>query len=178
MLDYRREGTPALLPAFLQRGQLDVPLSVMASELLRIRTLMACEAVRLAARYGTPEALAEARTRLAAAPALADDPVGHAANELELYRALVSASGIWPAAWLVNSFWGPLREAHRMLAPVMGPVPPGFQGNMEELLEHIEQRRELEAVALVQRWFDRVDAELVAVLEAAVTSVRTDRDSR
>jgi hypothetical protein len=60
-----------------------------------------------------------------------------------------------------------------MLAPVMGPVPPGFQRTMEELLEHIARRRELEAVALVRRWFERVDAELVAVLETAVTTVRT-----
>jgi DNA-binding FadR family transcriptional regulator len=144
----------------------------MASELLRIRTLMACEAVRLAARYATTEGLADARARLEHAPTLADDPIGHAANELELYRALVAASGIWPAVWLVNSFWGPLREAHRMLAPVMGPVPSGFQRTMEEVLEHIERRRELEAVALVQRWFERVDAELVAMLEAAVATVR------
>ena len=172
VLDYKREGTPALLPAFLQGGRFEVPLSVMASELLRIRTLMACEAVRLAARYATREGLADARARLGDAPALQDDPVRHASNELELYRALVAASGIWPAAWLVNSFWGPLGEAHRMLAPVMGPVPAGFQRTMEEVLDHIDQRRELEAVALVQRWFERVDADLVAVLETAVASVR------
>lgn len=169
--DFRTEGTPALLPAFLEAGRFDQPLRVMATELLRIRTGMACEAVRLAACYATPEQLTDAHDRLRRAPALESDPIEHAANELGLYRALVAASGIWPAVWLVNSFWGPLEEIHRMLAPALGPVRPAFQPTMERLLALIEQRDGDEAVRLVRRWFDEVDRDLVGALERAVAAL-------
>ncbi len=168
VLDFRRYGTPALLPAFLEVGRFGAPTEVVAKELLRMRTVMACEAVRLAARYGTPEGLAEARAHLDKAPALESDPVEHACNELEIYRALVVASGIWPAAWLVNAFWGPLHEVHRMLAPVMGPVRSGFQKTMTRVLALIAKGDERAAVTKAQTWFDRVDAELVARLEQAL----------
>jgi GntR family transcriptional regulator, transcriptional repressor for pyruvate dehydrogenase complex len=169
VLDFKREGTPALLPAFLMAGQFDLSPAVMACELLRLRTLMACEAVRLAARHAKAGTLEEARARLAQAPALEHDPSLHASNELELYRALVVASGIWPAVWLVNSFWGPLGEVLRTLAPAMGPVLPGFQPTMTKLFGLIERRREEPAVALAQRWFAEVDAKLIAVIEQAMS---------
>lgn len=172
VLDFRRNGTPALLPVFLQVGQFDVDPAVLGKELLRLRSLMACEAVRLAACYGTAEGLREARARLAEAPALSADPAAHAANEVELYRALVASSGIWPAAWLVNSFWAPFLEVHRLVAPVMGPVPPRFQRTMEQLLDLIDERDEAAAIALVQSWFAQIDRQLGQVLEHAVEHVR------
>lgn len=168
VLDFRKEGTPALLPAFLESGRFDQPPGIMAEELLRIRTQMACQAVGLAARYAQPSDLAAARARLAAAPELEQRPVEHAANELELYRELVAASGIWPAVWLVNSFLGPLGKVHQLLAPAMGPVRPDFQPTMERLLELIEQGNEAAAESLVREWFGSVDRKLVAILEQAV----------
>ncbi len=104
VLDYRRHGTPALLPAYIRSGRFDLPPAVMAREMLRLRTLMACEAVRLAARHASRDALAEAHRLLRDAPALEDDPAAHALNELEIYHALVVASAMWPAAWMVNAF--------------------------------------------------------------------------
>lgn len=172
VLDFRREGTPALLPAFLQHGRFEQPVEVIATELLRIRAQMAGEAVRLAARYASAHDLDEARALLAESPALEADPIQHARNELEIYRALVAASGIWPAAWLVNSFWGPLSEIHRLLAPAMGPVPPDFQPTMLRLLALVEQGDEDSAVALVREWFETVDAALKVVLRQAVAQVR------
>jgi len=168
VLDFRREGTPALLPVFLQVGKFDTPVHVIAAELLRLRTMMACEAVRLAACYASVDDLAEARQRLADAPALSDDPVAHAGNELEFYRALVAASGMWPATWLVNSFWGPLREVHRLVAPTLGVVAPEFQPTMQRLLELIEQKDEHRATGLVRDWFEQVDRQLVDVLKEAL----------
>lgn len=172
VLDFRRDGTPALLPVFLQVGQFEVDPAVLGKELLRLRSLMACEAVRLAACYGTADGLREARALLAEAPALSADPAAHAANEVELYRALVASSGIWPSAWLVNSFWAPFLEVHRLVAPVMGPVPPRFQRTMEQLLDLIEERDEAAAVELVQSWFSQIDRQLSQVLEHAVEHVR------
>lgn len=167
--DWRREGTPPLLPAYIQAGRFDVPPQRLAVEMLHLRTLMATEAVRLAARYATPEALDEAHTRLAAAPALEADPSAHALNELELYRSLVAASQIYPAAWMVNAFWAPLRELNALFAPVFGQVDPDFQPTMIRLLELVAAHDEEGAVDHVARWFRRVDARLTEVIAAALS---------
>ena len=37
-----------------------------------------------------------------------------------MFRALVCASGIWPAVWLANVFWAPMRDLHGMLAGSVG----------------------------------------------------------
>src|SRR5271155_1541627 len=39
VLDFRREGTPALLPWYVMAGRFDRPAGVLASELLGVRTL-------------------------------------------------------------------------------------------------------------------------------------------
>lgn len=168
VLDYRREGRPALLPTYLRVAALGDQPARLAREMLRLRTLMATEAVRLAARYASPDEIGPARARLAEAAEMADDPSGHALVELELYRELVLASGIWPAAWMVNAFWQPLREINVMFAPAMGPVARGFQRAMKELLDCVEQGDAERAVAVAQRWFERVDRKLVGVIEQAL----------
>ena len=170
VLDYRRDGMPALLPAYLMRGQLETPAANVARELLRIRSMMASEAVRLAARYGTKDSLTEARGLLAGAPSLEHDPAAHALNELELYRALIVASGIAPATWMVNAFWTPLRELNAAFAPAQGEVRPDFQATMTELLAKIERGDEEGAIEHVRGWFQRVDASLMTVIEGALMS--------
>jgi GntR family transcriptional repressor for pyruvate dehydrogenase complex len=168
VLDFRREGTPALLPAYIRAGTFERPPLVIAREMLRLRTVMAVEATRLAARYADHDSLADARDILTRAPALECDPAGHALNELDFYRALVFGSAIWPAAWLVNAFWAPLREVNSLIAPAIGVVNPAFQTTMVELLELVENGHEEQAVGLVTQWFEAVDLDLVAVLETAL----------
>ncbi len=165
VLDFRREGSPALLPHYVRAGRFDRPVPVLARELLGVRGLLAGEAVRLAARYGAPSSLAEARRLLARARELEGDRVAHAWNELEIFRALVCASGIWPAVWLANSFWAPMRELHALLAPVIGAVPPDYQAEMTRLLELIEAKDEEGASRHLRAWLDRVDRELLSQLE-------------
>jgi DNA-binding FadR family transcriptional regulator len=168
VLDFRREGTPALLPAYVRGGALGPSAPTLAKEMLRLRTLMASEAARLAARYAKGDDLERARKRLTEAPALEPDPAAHALNELEIYRELVLASRMWPAAWMVNAFWGPLRDLNALFAPAMGPVKPTFQKTMEHLFELIEARDEQGSVELIEAWFEKVDAELVGIMERAL----------
>jgi DNA-binding FadR family transcriptional regulator len=174
VLDFRREGTPALLPQYLLTGRFDRPPMTIARELLSVRSLLAREAVRLAARYADAESLDEPRRILAASPALAHDPVAHAWNELELFRALVFASGIWPAAWLANAFWGPMRELYGLFAPSIGQVAPDYQPQMTTLLELCARRDEAAADRHLSVWLARVDArlldELPQVLGPGVTT--------
>lgn len=166
VLDFRREGTPALLPHFLVAG--GPPSPVLARELLHLRSLLATEAVRLAARYASVGSLVEARRVLAAAPAVEADPVAHALTELDLFRALVVASGVWPAVWLANAFWAPMRELYDLLAPWVGRVPRGWQRHMEGLIDRIERGDADAAVEHVAGWLARVDERLLSDLDEAL----------
>lgn len=166
--DFRREGTPALLPAYLGAGRFDRPVDELARELLGVRTLLAAQAVRLAARYAEPAALREARALLARSASLSHDPIAHGENELDFFRALVTASGIWPAVWLSNVFWAPMRELHDRFAGAVGSVPADYQRKMGRLMDLIEARDEAAAEAQVIAWFARVDAALVRELEAVL----------
>lgn len=168
--DFRREGTPALLPAYLRAGRFDTNPLVLAREMLRLRTMMATEAVRLAATYA--EDIAEARACLERAPSLQGDPAAHALNELDLYRALVLASGIYPAAWLVNALWTPLRELNAVFAPALGPVQPNFQETMTMLLDRVAQHDERGALEMVTSWFERVDEAIVARLGTVIEATQ------
>jgi hypothetical protein len=165
VLDFRSEGTPALLPWYVLAGRFDRPVGVLARELLGMRTLLAAQAVRLAALYADPSAIARARQILARAPALAGDPAAHGGNELDFFRALVTGSGIWPAVWLANVFWAPMRELHDRLAGAVGRVPADYQRQMTHLLDLIEARDEVRAEVHVVTWFARVDRGLVPELE-------------
>lgn len=168
VLDYRREGTPALLPWYVLAGRFDRPVTALARELLGIRSLLALEAVRLAVRYADRAGLTEARAILARAPGLAKDPARHAENELELFRALVCASGIWPAVWLANAFWAPMRALHAELAGAVGAVPKDYQAQMERLLDLVAAKRETDAEKHLERWLAKVDARLTAALQTAL----------
>jgi DNA-binding FadR family transcriptional regulator len=174
VLDFRREGTPGLLPAYVLAGRFDRPAGVLARELLGLRTLLAVEAVRLAARYAEPAALVEARAILARAPGLAKDPAAHARNELDLFRALVIGSGIWPAVWLSNVFWPPMRELQDSLAGAVGKVPRDYQRQMTLLLDLIDEGEAARAAEHVRAWFERVDGLLVAELEQLLGAAAGD----
>jgi GntR family transcriptional regulator, transcriptional repressor for pyruvate dehydrogenase complex len=167
VLDFRREGTPALLPWYLFAGRFDRPVPALARELLGLRSLLAYEAVRLAARYAEPAGLAEARAILQRSPALEADPEAHAANELELFRALVCASAIWPAVWMANAFWAPMRELYARLSGAVG-MPDDYQPQMERLLDLIEARDEAAAEAHFRAFLDRVDEALLGRIEGAL----------
>lgn len=174
VLDFRREGTPALLPWYIFSGRFDRPAPVLARELLGLRALLALSAVRLAARYAGPDGIAEVRAILARGPALERDFAAHALNELELFRALVCASGIWPAVWLANVFWAPMRELHGSLATSVAHIPHGYQAQMERLVELIEARDEAAAEAHLRAWLAQVDDMLLRALERVLAGPRTD----
>lgn len=165
VLDFRREGTPALLPWYILTGRFDRPAEALARELLGLRGLLAIQAVRLASRYADPQGVAEARAILARSPKLERDLAAHALNELELFRALVCASSIWPAVWLANVFWAPMRELHGMLAEAVGQIPADYQPQMERLIDLIEARDEAGAEAHLVAWLAHVDSHLLRELE-------------
>lgn len=163
VLDWRREGTPALLPLYLVQAAGDPKAGPVVAELLGMRRLLAREAVRLAVRYAGDEALQEVRRTFQKSLGVTD-PVAHVVLELEVFRGLVIASGMWPAVWMANSFWAPMRDLHSLFAPVFGGPPPDYAEVMMGLLQRVEARREAEAIALVDDYLARVDRGLLALL--------------
>ncbi len=173
VLDFRREGTPSLLPPYLAAGRFDLPPAVLARELLHVRAMLAGEAVRLAALYAPPGSLRRARELLDGPPIT--EPVAQAMRELELFRELVCASGVWPAVWLANAYWAPLRELHHLFAPAVGGAPPDFVPAMRALLDQVESRDEPGATAHVKTWLEGVDRGLLAALEPLLETARSTK---
>jgi GntR family transcriptional repressor for pyruvate dehydrogenase complex len=161
VLDFRREGTPELLPAYVLAGRFDQPPLVLAREMLRMRTLMAVEAVHLAALYAEPP-LTDVRALLAERPV---DALAHTRRELAVFRALVRGSKVWPAVWLANAFFGPLDALLEVLVPLVGGAPPGSERELARVVDRIEAKDEPGATSAVRAYFDRADAKLLVVLE-------------
>jgi GntR family transcriptional regulator, transcriptional repressor for pyruvate dehydrogenase complex len=163
VLDWRREGTPALLPLYIVQAASEGAAAPLLEELLGMRRLLAREAVRLAVRYADEPALRRVRAMFDASLGITD-PVAHVVLELEVFRSLVIASAVWPAVWLANSFWGPMRDLHSLFAPVAGGPPPDYAEAMKALLDLVEARREKEATRHVDQYLDRVDQHLLSRL--------------
>jgi DNA-binding FadR family transcriptional regulator len=155
--DFKRDGRSLeLMGPWIESGTFDQPLGVLARELLRMRTLLACEGARLAALYAKPGALQAARALVERSRALEGDPAAHALNDLEIHRALTAASRIWPAVWLSNALQGPLAELSRRF-PALAVVPPGYAGAMNALLDLVEARQADAAADFVAGHLESVD---------------------
>jgi GntR family transcriptional repressor for pyruvate dehydrogenase complex len=174
VLDFRREGSPALLPAYLAAGRFDQPLPVVLGELLRVRAFLASEAVRLAATYAPREALAPAREILAQLAGKKRDPKAYARTELEMYRSLAHASGVWPSVWLANAFFGPIREIMDDFAPVVALVPDGYEATLTEVFRKIERGDGEGACAIVRRHFTEVDRIVIKRLSKVLGNARRE----
>jgi DNA-binding FadR family transcriptional regulator len=166
VLDFRREGSLALLPTYLSAGQFDQPLAALAGELMHLRTMMASEAARLSAAYATPASLEPARALAKKLPKLEKKPVEHTMVELELFRELLCASAMWPAVWFANGFWEPVRSVHEQIAGLVAYVPPGHAAMLRTLFALVERHESERAAALVRAHFDAVDEAILPKLVA------------
>jgi GntR family transcriptional regulator, transcriptional repressor for pyruvate dehydrogenase complex len=167
VLEWKRDGSPALLPAYLAFGTAPSEARTLVRELLRLRSVLAREAVRLAATYAEADALREVEAALERACAVSD-PSEHALAELELFRALVLSSRVWPAVWFTNAFYKPMREMHAELAPLAGGPPADFEPAMRELVELVRRRDVDSALGHLDAWLERVDRALSARIEATL----------
>ena len=173
--DFRRNGTLALLPAYLSAGRYEHPLSAVAGELLHTRRFLAMEASRLAARYATAPDLAPAKAVQKRLGALSGDPVAHTLAEMELFRELLHASKMWPSVWLANAFWEPLRAMHERFAATIGFVPDGHATMVKSLFARIERRDAEGAAKVVGTHFARVDDVLLPMLDSLFAPTQESR---
>ncbi len=163
VLDWRKDGMPALLPYYLPQAAIEGQGLTLVRELLEMRRLLAQEAVRLAVRYGDAASFASLRGMFERSLGVRD-PVAHVAIELEIFRGLVVSSKLWPAVWFANAFWVPLRDLHSHFAPVAGGPPPDYASSMKRLLDLVEARKEREALRHVAAYLGRVDQLLMGRL--------------
>jgi hypothetical protein len=165
------------LPAYLLSGAPDLDPLVLARELLHIRALLASEAVRLAALYGPEGALAPAREILARwSPK--QPPAEQAKDEIAFFRAIVAASGVWPAMWLANAYFAPMLEVHELLAPLVGGSPSDYGAAMKRLLELVDAGDAEAALAHFHAWLARVDRTLLDRLGRALGAERPAREPK
>lgn len=170
--DFRREGTLGLLPTYLETGRFEVPLGALARELLHTRAMLAGEAARLAATYGTATTLKEARRLAEQLPGLVDDPVAHTRCEVDLFRALLMSSSMWPTVWFANAFWEPLRALHEKLAPIAWYVPPRHGEMLREMFAAIDAHDAERASSIVKAHFRGVDERVLPQLDLAFQEVK------
>mgnify|MGYP001609717724 CR=1 FL=1 len=163
VLDWRKDGMPALLPYYLPQAAIEGQGLTLVRELLEMRRLLAQEAVRLAVRYGDAASFAGLRGMFERSLGV-NDPVAHVAIELEIFRGLVVSSKLWPAVWFANAFWVPLRDLHSHFAPLAGGPPPDYASSMKRLLDLVEARKEREALRHVAAYLARVDQLLLGRL--------------
>ena len=173
--DFRRQGTLGLLPAYMAAGRFEHPLPAVAGELLHTRRFLAMEAARLAALYAETHDLATARELQKRLVDLSSDPVAHTLAEMELFHELLLASKMWPAVWLANAFWVPLRALHERFAGVIGFVPDGHATMVKALFARIERRDGDGASKVVGTHYARVDDVLVPKLDALFPSAKESR---
>jgi GntR family transcriptional repressor for pyruvate dehydrogenase complex len=166
VLDYRREGGLQLLPAYFMHGQLHTPLPVLVKEMLRIRTMLACEAVRLAASYAKPAQLKLVREQIERTHGQRGDPERHALGELEVFRQMALSSELWPAVWLANDFIRPMRQVLALVAGPLAAVPPNWKPTMDAIMDAVERGDGDEAVAKMRGHFATVDKEISQALGA------------
>ena len=102
--DFRKTGELGLLPHYFRAADPAERIEILA-DLLRLRRLVAQEAVRRAARLRTRQERAVVEARLAdlLAAIEAGDVEAVALAELDLYRALTEASHSLAGLWLLNS---------------------------------------------------------------------------
>src|SRR3954468_22420626 len=161
VLDFRRGESPPLLPAYLAAGRFDQPLPVVLGELLRVRALLAMEAVRLAATYAPEKELEPARAFVRALAGHRRDPKAYALTELEMYRALAHASGVWPSVWLANGFFQAIREVLDGFANVVALVPDDHEARLERVLRKVAKKDADGATAILRAHFDDIDGVVV-----------------
>jgi len=188
VLDFRREATPAILPAYLMAGAPDSDPFVLATELLRIRSLLATEAVRLASLHAPKGSLAPAREILGRFSPKRS-PTEQAVEEIAFFRAIVAASRVWPAIWMANAYFAPMGQVQSLLAPIVGGPPADYAKSMSRLLDLIEAGDVDAATAFFTAWITRIDKVLLERVAKALrpeapktsakqTSNRSRTDSR
>lgn len=167
VLDYRTNGcSMELLVPWLMSGKFEQPVGVVARELLRTRTYLACEGARLAASYAKPGALELARSLVNKSCELEGDAAAHAMNDVELHRAINAASGILPAVWMSNALHEPFAELGAQFPPV-ALVPHGYANVMHTLLDLIEAGDADGAVAHLRQHLAKVDQVILDRLGAS-----------
>jgi len=162
--DFRRTGSLALLADYFRVAEPVEQLRVLR-DLMRLRRLVAREAVVLAAEVAGPADLEALADRLEALRAGERSGTGTLMQpELALYRAVVEAGGSLAGMWLFNSLEAVVRELGESY-PGLWLTPPRFGDRWAKIVEAIGAREPRRAEALLDELLADTDRRVVASLE-------------
>lgn len=157
--DWRREGRFELLPWLVRHAPpgFDLPRFLLTA--LRLRRQLIVEAVRWLSA-ASPDAIARVRACLDHAAAQAGDPQRFVAADLEMIRALCEAGGFLPGLWLINRFDAIYPDLAAAM-PESATPPDDYAATWRAILEAAAAGRSDQAAALLDDYFDRLDARLL-----------------
>jgi GntR family transcriptional repressor for pyruvate dehydrogenase complex len=164
--DFRRTGSLALLPEYFRVAEPADQLRLMA-DLMRLRRVVAREAVVLAAELAGPADLAALATCLTSLSERERAGTGTLMDpELALYRAVVEAGKSLAGMWLFNSIEAVIRQFGDTY-PGLWLTPPRFAERWATIVEAIGDRAPRRAETLLTKLLADTDELVVAELEPA-----------
>jgi len=164
ILDFRKHGELNLIGPYVKATEGEERARVLA-DLLRLRRLIAKEAVVLAARRARPKEINELRRLLQIMldAAIENDLVAVPRAELALYRAITEASHSQSGLWLFNSLEKlalGLLDAY----PGLWIIPERFDEEWRAVIEAIAAEDEPLAGEIIQRKLERTDEIIMKLL--------------
>ncbi len=169
--DFRRKGSLALLPAFLEQGASVAERVNVLLDLLEARARMLEMVVARAATRSTPEDVARLKELAAEQVAGFDrgDLAAIARGDLAWVDALVDAAHSLPLRWTAN----PVIEFYRKILdrfPMIWISDAGYPGYLRGVMEAVSASDSAAAVSTMRAFFERTDQVLVGTLEQLLES--------
>ncbi len=159
--DWRRDGRFELLPWIVRHVPPGFDLPRFLVTALRLRRHLVVEAARWLAS-APPDALLRVEASLLQAIRYAADPQRFLAADLELIRAVCEAGGFLPGLWLINRFDAVVPGLAAAM-PIASIAPDDYGPAWRAVLAAAKAGEGDRAAALLDAYFDRLDARLLAL---------------
>lgn len=176
--DFRRTGTPELLSPYLQAGPDMSEVAEIIGDVLEPRILLLEYAARLAVRRAEPadvDRLSDIGDLLIAAFEAGDAAVVARGFQRWL-DVLVEAGHSVSVRWIANSLFDALRDTLERF-PNLWVLEPSFPEYLTGLVKALRTSDEEAAVTITRSYYERVDAQLMALLHALAGSTPSNPET-
>jgi len=168
--DFRKTGTLELMYPYLQSGPDMAEVLRIVEDILVPRILLIEYATRLAVRRAEPADLNRLRelSVLLVTAFEARDANAVAKGFQRWLDALVDAGHSVAVRWIANPFLEALRHTLDRL-PMLWILEPSFPSHLLEVVRAVEENDEERGVVATRRYYERVDAQLLGILNIGIT---------
>lgn len=171
--DFRKTGTLELLAPFLETGPDMSEVVQLVSDVLAPRILLLEHAARLAAQRADQVDIGRLRdiSELMISAFASRDATVVARGFHRWLDALIDAGHSTAIRWIANPFLDALRDALERF-PMLWVLEPSFPEHLRTLMKALETGDEELAVDTTQRYYRRVDKQLLRLLRAGLPAPR------